>query len=172
MANRSILSIDNLSADAQELYRLLLKSSDLAAALLCASYLDAVLASLLHAHFAKSKVADNLLDVRGVLGTVSARLDLAYVLRLISKPLYQKILKILEIRNAFAHHYLEYTFKTDKVVSLLGELETLQMNEVTPRMATTYRNLTISARERFALLATHATQTLLKEAKKAPSNVA
>lgn len=130
MGKRTILPVENLSADTEKFFDVLNKSSDLGVVLVATSYLDASLGALLHKFLITSSISDKLLDVRGgPLGTFSARSDAAYALALIERPLYQDLVKIAEIRNEFAHHHLEHDFQAPVVSELcskLGYVESLR----------------------------------------------
>lgn len=126
MAKRRILPLKDLSADMQRFFDTLTSSSDLAVILVTASYIDASLASMLRRFFLDGSVVSKLLDIRGPLGTIASRSDLAYVLGLIDKPLYQALHKVIEIRNEFAHHHLEHSFEAPEIRKLCEELVYLQ----------------------------------------------
>jgi DNA-binding MltR family transcriptional regulator len=126
MPKRTIPHIEKLSADTQAFFDTLNGTSDLAMVVVTASYLDASLASLLQRYLAKGSAAGRLLDVRGPVGTMSARLDLAHALRLIDKPLFRALAKVIEIRNQFAHHHLEETFQSPHIAALCMQLTYLE----------------------------------------------
>src|SRR5687768_16031576 len=106
MPRRPILPPEHLSEDTQQFFDVLNGSSDLVVVLVAASYIDASLAALLHKFLVESSVSSKLLDPRGgALGTFAAKLDAAYALGLIDKPLYKDLCKIAEIRNEVAHHH-------------------------------------------------------------------
>lgn len=118
--------LEILSADGQAVYEVLHGESNLAVGIVGAAYLDACLGSLLGRHFIESTVSDRLLSPSGTLGSLAARADLAYCLGLLSKPLYQDLLQIAEIRNLLAHHHLQLGFGSPEVAEACGKLRYIE----------------------------------------------
>ena len=117
MKNRAPHTPEKLLPDAEHLYSKLNQASDASSVIVGVSYVDACLASLLSKRLMRSSVADKLLDSRsGVIGSFAARSDLAYVLALIDKNIYQDLKILSELRNEVAHHHFELTFESDVVV--------------------------------------------------------
>jgi hypothetical protein len=120
--NRPIPSADKLLGESQALYDAFNKHEDLPCVLLVTSYLDACLEAMLHKYFIDSSVANAILDPQtGFLGSLSSRAKLAYCLGLISKPMYINLDLIGQLRNRFAHEYLEVTFDDVKAVELTNQ---------------------------------------------------
>lgn len=119
--------LETLSADGQAVYEVLHGESNLAVGVVGAAYLDACLGSLLGRYFIESNVADRLLSPGGTIGSLAARADLAYCLGLISKPLYQDLLQIAEIRNVLAHHHLQLGFGSPEVAEACSKLRYIQI---------------------------------------------
>ena len=116
MAKRLPVPIEGLSKDSDAFYDVLNDEPDLSAVLVATSYIDACLGALLEGFLLKSSVSTKLLDGKaGLLGSFSSRSDACYCLGLISKPLYQDLLVIAEIRNQFAHHHLALSFAVPEV---------------------------------------------------------
>ena len=120
--------LENLSEDTQRFFDVLNKESDLAVALISASYLDVSLAGMLKRRMRKSSVADSLLNPSsGALGSMASRADAAYCLELIDKRLYKDLRLVAEIRNLFAHHHFIRSFEDPDVADLVHGLEYLEM---------------------------------------------
>jgi len=64
-----------------------------------------------------SRTTEKLLGHRGVLGTVSSRNDLVYVLGIIPKVWKAEIDRILDIRNTLGHSRIEKRFSDDDVAA-------------------------------------------------------
>ena len=120
--------LDRLSKDNKKVLDVLNQGSDLSCVLIGASYLSEFLASTLSAIFIKTTIASKLLDPqRGAIGGFSPRADLAYCLDLIRKNTYQDLLKIAEIRNRFAHGYLELNFGDPVIQKACEKLQAWQV---------------------------------------------
>jgi DNA-binding MltR family transcriptional regulator len=162
MPRRPILPVEDLSADTQKFFDVLNQSSDLGVVLVTASYLDASIGSLLHRHFQTSAVSDKLLDIQGPLGTISARADIAYALGLINKALYQDLLKMIEIRNAFAHHHLEQNFQVAAIGALCDELRyVFSLRAGATDQPLGFGEIARSSRDKFVISAVLISQQLL-----------
>jgi DNA-binding MltR family transcriptional regulator len=122
MPKRVLPPIDRLSEETQELFDILNKEQDLAVILVASSFLDACLGSILRRKLKRGAVSDNLLDVRGALGTYSSRADMCYTLGIIPKSLYQDLITIAEIRNEIAHHHLALSFASESIKSKCAKL--------------------------------------------------
>ncbi|MCG8343664.1 MAG: MltR family transcriptional regulator [Chlorobiales bacterium] len=119
MHKRQLPPIERLSKETQHLFNVLNEEKDLSVILVASSFLDACLGSILKRKLKRSSISEKLLDSSGVL---SARADLSYTLNLISKPLYQDLIKIAEIRNEIAHHHLALSFETESIMSKCSQL--------------------------------------------------
>ena len=119
---RLVVPVEQLSAETRQLSDVLNNESDLACVVIGAAFLDAALASLLGQKLIDSSVSRKLLDTNGALGSFATRADVAYCLGLISKTLYQDIGLVAQIRNRFAHHHLQLSFRDDTVRSLCDTL--------------------------------------------------
>jgi len=161
VSKRTIVPVEDLSADTKRFFDILNESSDLSVVLVATSYLDASLASMLHRYFIVSSVSDGLLDLHGSLGTISSRASLSYAPGLIGKSLYQALVKIIEIRNTFAHHHLEHDFEVSEIANLCSELrfmESLRGDADTPL---DFEQHMQTSRDRFVLTAVMISQRLL-----------
>ena len=119
--------------------------SDRAAAILGGAYLDDQLRDLLEAHFVhdEKRIPGLLNGPNAPLGTMSARIDLAYALGLLSLKECQDLGLIRKIRNTFAHGVFGHAsdridFSTPSIASQCREFKLLQhvrldLERLTPR---------------------------------------
>ena len=95
--------------------------------LLGAAYLDKSLLGLLETVFLGTPISETARDLlksdRGLIGTLHTRAQMAYLLRLINKPLFINIGHIGTIRNLFAHSHEPLSFESQEIVALCGKLE-------------------------------------------------
>lgn len=101
--------------------------ADLPKVLLSTSFIEQRLAALLHQYFINGDTTRTLLSHTGIIGTLSARADLAYCLGLISKAVLRNIRLLGEIRNRFAHNILGAKFEDPDITDLCGQLSFPQM---------------------------------------------
>jgi len=125
MPKRPIPQLEGLTEDSQRLAEALsTEEPDLSVVLIGSSYLDACLGALLKQFLRDGSITEKLLDSRsGALGSFTARSDLCYCLKLISKEIYQDLITIAEIRNELAHNYLSLSFSTDSVSDRCARLK-------------------------------------------------
>jgi DNA-binding MltR family transcriptional regulator len=105
------------------------KESDRGCALFAAAYLDAVLAKLLKSSLVQdSRVEDDLFRGQAPLSAFSARIKMAYYLRMINAEERKALDTIRSIRNHFAHHPNVAQFSDhpirDKCANLFPQLMT------------------------------------------------
>jgi len=94
--------------------------SDRGCALLLAAFLEAHLEELLRSAFIRRKnVVDSLFEYPGPLCTFSAKIRIAYCLRLLHHYEYRDLIRIQKIRNKFAHELHGLSFKKDKEIARL-----------------------------------------------------
>ena len=107
-----------------------LGKNDQAAALTGAAYLDHALQLLLAAKFrplTKPEYQRMFASAtNGILGTASAKIRLAYALRLINAQTYEDLLTINNIRNAFAHTLHDVDFRSPAIVEDCAKLKTFK----------------------------------------------
>jgi DNA-binding MltR family transcriptional regulator len=116
-------TVEELSAESNALYQAINEGSDLACVLIAMSFIDRCLASILKNVFIASSISTKILkDGPYLAGSVANRADLNYVLGRITKIMYQNIIKIIEIRNLFAHSHLEKSFEDPEIATLCNEL--------------------------------------------------
>jgi mannitol operon repressor len=119
---QSIKNYEILSKEARQFMRLIREESDRGRVLLACGMFDVQLKKLLLAYFQAGTVATELLDdANGPLGTLSARISLAYALGLISEDEYHNLTLIRRIRNDFAHD-LDVSFGSQSVLSRCANL--------------------------------------------------
>ncbi len=120
--------VTELSKQQQSILDVLKTETELACVLIGTSYIDQCLSEILREYFiAKSKTVNKILDSRGLLGTISAKIDLAYSLGLISKPVKCDLDIIIEIRNSFAHSHEKIHFESRKIKELIEKLEYIKI---------------------------------------------
>jgi DNA-binding MltR family transcriptional regulator len=113
--------------DAALAFRLTLSpETDRGCALMAAAYLDSRLGEWLALYFVDDpKVANKLLSQEGPLSTFSSRIELAYLLGLLSPRESQALNLIRKIRNEFAHIPEPTSFGHQKIASWCKSLEAL-----------------------------------------------
>ena len=100
------------------------KESDRGAALVGAALIDHKLADTLRALMVKSKIVNELMDSASApLGTLSARIKLAFALGLIDAHELNECEIIRKVRNEFAHAVHGLSFADNKVSALCDRLE-------------------------------------------------
>jgi hypothetical protein len=93
---------------------------------MAAEYCSAKLSDVLSAAFVddKKEVGKILGDTPNApLGAFSARIDLAYLMGLVSKRAHRELHLIRKIRNEFAHAYVRLTFEDPKIANWCRELD-------------------------------------------------
>ncbi|MFW6030422.1 MAG: MltR family transcriptional regulator [Halanaerobiales bacterium] len=93
-----------ISSDILMFHAILLKESDRGSVLMAASYLEDLLEKLLQKFFVnENSLTNTLFNGYGVLSSFSSKIDLSYLLGLISNNAQKKLHLIRKIRNEFAH---------------------------------------------------------------------
>jgi hypothetical protein len=119
MRRKSLPSFDSLvNSDAESVLRALQDQPDSVRVLVIGNYLDQALTVLLAKRLFPGKTRDGLLDLKGVLGTYQARVDLSYCLELITKSAKHNLDLIGQIRNIFAHTFSVLTFEDEEIAKL------------------------------------------------------
>lgn len=124
IAKPPIQAIEALGADVSKMYIILNDGPDIAVALVSAAYIDQALGSMILRKLVESPVATDLLN--RALGDFAVRIDLAYSLGLINRPIRLDLLLINRIRNEFAHGHLETTFNNQQIQNWCGNLNSLR----------------------------------------------
>jgi DNA-binding MltR family transcriptional regulator len=103
--------------------RELTRETDRGAALFAAAHLDDRLKLLLQAFFIPDEsVASAIFKGSGALSTFSSRIDLAYLLGLVSSSVHRNLHLIRKIRNDFAHMSFPIAFGTESIAGRCREL--------------------------------------------------
>jgi DNA-binding MltR family transcriptional regulator len=101
------------------------RESDRGAVLLSVSFLEKEIENLLGDYFVKNeKIRSSIFTGYGALATFSAKIDLSFLLGLISKQTLDDLNCIRKIRNEFAHSHFSIDFTNDKVKNLCLNLKT------------------------------------------------
>ncbi len=122
MRKRTIIPIEGLTKETQNLFDSLEEETDLGVVVIGAAFLDVCLGTLLSHFFLEGNISDALL-VKGPLNEFVARAKVAYALGLISKIAFQDLVCIAEIRNTFAHHHLALSFDFTDIRDLCKKLQ-------------------------------------------------
>jgi DNA-binding MltR family transcriptional regulator len=123
MAKITLPQMSDFDDDTEEVNKLLKETSEHASIIVLTAYIDASLAALLQRRLMECTTTEQLLDPgRGALGSFHARASMCYVLGLISKPHYQDLLIIAEMRNYCAHNHKLRGFDDPEVKKLSDKL--------------------------------------------------
>jgi DNA-binding MltR family transcriptional regulator len=100
------IKVEELSADSARFVRDLQRETDRGVALAGAAFVADALRALINAAFVNDiEIAERLLDGERPLGTMSARIDIAYALGLIGPDMRRQANILRQIRNSFAHEH-------------------------------------------------------------------
>jgi DNA-binding MltR family transcriptional regulator len=110
------------------------KAPDHALAVTAAAYLDHSVELLLRSFFRDDLTSEDdrrLFDgaANGILGTSSAKIRVAYAIRLFKKPVYLDMLLVNHIRNVFAHSLHIVTFQHEDVIRNCKQLDILNRRQ-------------------------------------------
>lgn len=120
--------------DVMEFRMSLNAETDRGCALMSAAFLDNWLRNLLNSFFVEDeRITGDFLSPNGPLGTFSSRIDLAYLLGLISKKAHRDLHLIRKIRNDFGHKAEPLSFETGYIKSRTLELYYDISSEQRPR---------------------------------------
>jgi DNA-binding MltR family transcriptional regulator len=98
-------------------------SSDRAAAIVAAAFLEDHLAIALKRHFHQDeKILNETFRSSGPLGSFSAKINMAFLVGLCSKEACKELHTIKDIRNEFAHKGLTRDFNSQRVRDLANNL--------------------------------------------------
>lgn len=102
-----------------ELKRSFEKETDRGCALIAAAYLDARLEELLKERFINDpNVFKNMFEGYGPLNSFGAKINISYLLDLISKEFKNDLLLVKKIRNKFAHKSSYLSFFEEEIISI------------------------------------------------------
>jgi DNA-binding MltR family transcriptional regulator len=107
------------------------ESFDRAAALVSAAFVDERLTAALKARFHQDKkVMKAMFDPGGPLGSFSAKIDLAFLVGMLSKEAIQDLHIIRKIRNKFAHEMKVKSFDASRVRDLIKDLRVIKQAKI------------------------------------------
>lgn len=124
----------------------LLEKSHQAAALTGAAYLDHALQVLFLAAMRplnSDQRARMFSGPNAILGTTSAKIYMAYAMRLIAEQTFRDLLLINDIRNVFAHTLHDVTFETNEIALDCSKLQTFKAGLLT--------SIQMTAKDRYIL---------------------
>jgi DNA-binding MltR family transcriptional regulator len=102
------------------------EETDRGCALMAAAYLDFELQRLLEATFLENKkISKVLFDYNGPLSNFSSKIDIAYMMGLISDLARRDLHILRKIRNDFAHRHEKFDFEQTKISDRCNELQHL-----------------------------------------------
>ncbi|MBA9078667.1 MltR family transcriptional regulator [Rufibacter quisquiliarum] len=100
------------------------KETDRGCALLGVSYLDEELKELIQSYLVQNNtIQKKIFDNNGGLATLSSKIDIAFLLGLISKETYNDLNYIRKIRNEFAHSKYSIDFNNKEVSKIIKNLK-------------------------------------------------
>jgi hypothetical protein len=111
----------------EDIFLTAFRGSDHGAVLSAVAYLDHALELLLRASFRpltsdeESRMFDG--SANAVLGTTSNKIRTAYAMKLLESGTYQDLLRMNDIRNAFAHSLHNVTFDTPEIAADCNQFE-------------------------------------------------
>lgn len=104
---------------------------DRASALMAAAYLEECLAKLITAFMVDDKkIASQIMSHNGSMGTFSSKIDVAFMIGLISISVHRDMHILRKIRNDFAHIAKPMSFSDHKISSRCSEFHTSQLPPV------------------------------------------
>lgn len=122
-------------------FRELITGTDISCVLFGASMINTSLEGLLKKYLINGQTSNRLLKSdTGLIGSLRAKADLAYVLGLIQKEIYNNILRVLEIRNKFGHNHVKISFSDQNIKSqcekfnFVNELNNKILHDVSVRL--------------------------------------
>lgn len=116
MSKRETLGVDFFRD--RQLLTTLTKGSDRDAAILGGSILEELLNRLLRKKLVQSPIFEDAIEnSNGSLSTFSNKIQLSYLMGLISKKMYDNLTVIRKIRNKFAHEIVGSSFENEQIKS-------------------------------------------------------
>lgn len=121
MGKRETLTVDFFRD--RELIATLTKGSDRDAAILAGTILEELLCRLLQKRFVQGNVFNNAIESSNAsLSTFSNKIQISYLLGIISKRMYDDLNRIRKIRNIFAHNIRGCSFDDKNIQSIVNTL--------------------------------------------------
>jgi hypothetical protein len=165
------LSIDELHERVIHVFDAVKNNEDMVCAVTVTSFVDGALGALLSGFLVDCETAEKILDARrGALGSLQARIDVAYSLGLLTKPCKTSLDAIAEMRNKFAHALDYRSFNHPEIAKLCQSLQEPKMASILKtKEAPDYsrEDLYGTPRARFETVAGTICMTLLIAARKA-----
>ena len=94
----------------------LLSESDRGSVLMAAAFIEDKITQLLETYMVQNKtIQKKIFDGNGALATFSSKIDIAFLLGLIPKNIYDDLGILRKLRNDFAHNAKSITFQTDYI---------------------------------------------------------
>jgi DNA-binding MltR family transcriptional regulator len=115
------------SGKISELHRQLVRSDDRSLAIAATAAIEQNLVRLLQEHFIPlddQGLAETFYDPDALLGTLSRRIRMAYLLGILPRVMRDDIDRIRKIRNVFAHRALDLKFSEAQVAEICAKLQT------------------------------------------------
>lgn len=109
-------------AEKIELSELLKEESDRGCALLVCSYIEYELENLLRSKLVNDETEADILLKRGSLTNINSRINMSYLLGLISKEQKNNLIRIKNIRNKFGHSYKKVEFEDEEIKDICKKL--------------------------------------------------
>lgn len=161
MASRHPYKVQQELKEGADLFRIATQEKGLPAVLICTSYIERGLATVLDQYFINGSTSASLLEPDGPVGSLAVRARLAYSLGLIDKTTMQNAQLIGKIRNRFAHSDIQIDFTDDDVDKLCKELSfpNVELRDVEGNNADPAENWP-EAEERFTAIAVFTCVTL------------
>jgi hypothetical protein len=107
-------------------------STDRAAAIVSAAFLDDRLAAALKARLHHNKnITDKMFDPSGPLGSFSAKIDLAFLIGMFTKDSIDDLHIIRNVRNEFAHKLKTKTFNSQRIRDLIKNIGVIKKQRIT-----------------------------------------
>jgi DNA-binding MltR family transcriptional regulator len=123
--DKSGLEVSRLK-EFQDFRTSLIHESDRGSVLMAAAFIEDKLTCLLESYFIENKkVCKQLLKGNGALATFSSKIDLTFLLGLISKNIFNDLHILRKIRNDFAHTASNISFETPSIRDRTKALSTL-----------------------------------------------
>lgn len=145
MENENFINHIDLNPYFNSTMRILMQESDRGAILLGVSQIDEVLRGL-YERLTPSSISNSrkkeLFNYSGPFGSISSKLDIALVLRILPKDLIEAIHKIRKIRNALAHkmesfELIEHYKELNEILALIGENADAGINKISTNIMMT-----------------------------------
>jgi hypothetical protein len=114
--------------------RQLATDSDRAAAIVGAAILETRLTQSIKGRtFSDKTINERMFGSMGALGSLSAKIDLAYMLGIFNRDVHQDLHVVRRIRNRFAHHLDVTDFNSQSILDMCASLKVIDRQAPEPR---------------------------------------